>query len=248
MSGRAKRMVERPDGRVELADRSEGMGCANQAHLINARECAHFQAGHKLVAVITAAASSGISLHADRAAANQRQRVMLVGELTWQADDTMQQFGRVHRSNQLQPPHYEIVVMRMGGEARFISDIVRKLRMMGALLKGGREAAVAEGKGAESFSEQSFFDTYGEAAMRKLAATLARSQAQFPGELQPAPCVAEAGAVDLVLQRSSCGKIWSPRVHALVRAYLEYSMADFCDDVVEALDSVGIERRHRSAC
>ena len=68
----------------------------------------------------------------------------------------MQQFGRVHRSNQVMPPLYEIVVMRMGSEARFASDIVSKLTKMGAMLKGDREAAVAEGEGA-TFSEQNLF-------------------------------------------------------------------------------------------
>ena len=57
-----------------------------------------FQDGRKKVAIVTDAASAGISLHADRDCANTSRRVMLVLELPWKAEVLAQLVGRVRLS------------------------------------------------------------------------------------------------------------------------------------------------------
>ena len=138
LTGRKRRLIRQPGGKLEYVKRNpEGVAMQN----VNLYEMGLFQDGKKDIAIISDAASTGISLHADRRAGNQKRRVHLTLELNWSADKQLQTFGRTHRSNQVAPPIYVLLSTELGGEKRFSSTIAKRLASLGALTKGDRGAA-----------------------------------------------------------------------------------------------------------
>lgn len=103
---------------------------------VNLSEMRNFQDDKKHIAVLSSAAGTGISLHADNTAKNQRQRVHITLQPGWSADRAMQMLGRTHRTNQVHPPEYVLLKSDLGGESRFISTIAKRLGSLEALSKG----------------------------------------------------------------------------------------------------------------
>ncbi|CAJ0941779.1 unnamed protein product, partial [Mesorhabditis belari] len=161
MTGRRGRLVQNEEGKViyELRHKNSDV----PLEFINMEEKEKFMTGQKKVAIISEAASSGISLQADKRAENTLRRVHITLELPWSADKAIQQFGRTHRSNQVSAPEYVFLISELAGEKRFASIIAKRLESLGALTHGDRRATETQ-----DFSQFNLDTKYGRQALECL--------------------------------------------------------------------------------
>jgi hypothetical protein len=128
MTGRKGRVVNNKNNNEFVYEtRSE---CDVPFEFMNMVQKERFMNGEKLIAIISEAASSGISLQANRRNSNQCRRVHITIELPWSADRAIQQFGRTHRSNQVSAPEYVFLISKLAGEKRFASTVAKRLESL----------------------------------------------------------------------------------------------------------------------
>jgi hypothetical protein len=137
MTGRKGRVISNELGNIQYESRTDNDVALE---ILNVTEKQRFMDGEKQIAIISEAASSGISLHSDKRVTNRRRRVHLTIELPWSADRAIQQFGRTHRSNQQSAPEYIFLISDLAGEQRFASIVAKRLESLGALTHGDRRA------------------------------------------------------------------------------------------------------------
>ncbi|KAL7545543.1 hypothetical protein ACHAWF_008893 [Thalassiosira exigua] len=198
LTGRKTRQIEvydaLKDTKKVIYEKRKGDGPMDQ---INIEEKDHFQRGVKKIAILSEAASTGISLQADKRVKNQCRyeaphllyliicsfascvishisprirRVHITLELPWSADKAIQQLGRTHRSNQSSGPIYKFLISDVGGEKRFASAVARRLALLGALTQGDRRATgSANSLGLATFDMDNM---YGKRALRKMYANI----------------------------------------------------------------------------
>ena len=187
MTGRRGRLVADHHGSVTISHHHQQHGGVRYEvrgadedmplEVLNIVEKQRFMDGTKLIAIISEAASVGISLQADRRAANQRRRVHITLELPWSADKAVQQFGRSHRSNQTSAPEYILLISELAGEQRFASGVARRLESLGALTHGDRRVADS----TQDLSQFNFDNVYGRKSLDKLMKAVAGLEAsQIP--------------------------------------------------------------------
>jgi hypothetical protein len=121
ITGRKCRLDRNSAGNLVEVNRAKALGVSQKR--VNLEEMAAFQRGDKLVAIISEAGSTGISLHADRRAGNQRRRVHITLEIPFNSTNFVQQLGRSHRSNQVSGPEYIAVITDL--PVRFVVPLSR---------------------------------------------------------------------------------------------------------------------------
>lgn len=131
MTGRCHRQVRKENGQIVLEPRTGS----------NIGEQNDFQRGTKRVAIISKSCSTGISLHSDRNAKNQQQRVHITLDITPDIVGFTQQLGRTNRTNQISLPIYILIQMGIAGEARIAYTINKKMKSLGAITRGNRNAS-----------------------------------------------------------------------------------------------------------
>lgn len=164
MTGRKGRVIQTDNGQIQYESRSEQ---DVPLETLNLTEKQRFMNGEKDVAIISEAASSGISLQSDRRVRNQRRRVHITLELPWSADRAIQQFGRTHRSNQVNAPEYIFLISDLAGERRFASTVAKRLESLGALTHGDRRATETR-----DLSQFNIDNKYGRAALESVMKTI----------------------------------------------------------------------------
>ena len=135
ITGRSRRFVQTrdDDGNYKVVEEKRGKNSVRA-------DAEAFQANKKDILVFSGAGGTGYSFHADNTADNQRKRIHYILQPGWRADAAVQGFGRTHRTNQANAPHYVLPTTNLKAQKRFVSSIARRLDQLGALTRGQREA------------------------------------------------------------------------------------------------------------
>jgi hypothetical protein len=122
---------------------------------------AEFNRSPGLTLLLTRSGSTGISAHASEKFKNQRQRVMIVGQILPDVNDMIQMFGRVFRKGQVLNPEYIVLSSTIPAEKRLSAILSKKLRSLNANTTGdGDGVNTSAGGGID------FLNKYGDQAAR----------------------------------------------------------------------------------
>src|SRR5581483_4559437 len=132
ISGRQNILPFRANGEVFV----EGLPKRNRFAIVN-----RFQHGEVDALVMTSAGTTGISLHADRTAADKRERHMIVLDPPGDVIKAVQVAGRVARYGQLSTPTVTFMSSGIVGEIRRQSLLNRALRSLNATTTSNQESA-----------------------------------------------------------------------------------------------------------
>ena len=112
-----------------------------------------FNSGDLDVLIINSAAAEGLSLHASERFQDQRQRVMIFGQLALDISDVIQLMGRIHRTGQVNLPIYKIILSSLPTEVRPLIVLTKKLTSLAANVTAKGETAYTLNNIKDSMNE-----------------------------------------------------------------------------------------------
>jgi len=111
-----------------------------------------FQDGDIDVVILNASGATGISLHSDRRAKDQRPRHMFILQPIANIDVFMQSLGRIFRTGQVNKPAYKLLISDIPSEKRPASLLMKKMASLNANVSSARSGDV-DFKAPDLFNE-----------------------------------------------------------------------------------------------
>jgi hypothetical protein len=137
ITGRKQRLVYDDQGATLSERPDDDIGPAGRVRAVKA-----FNDGTLDVLIINRAGSTGLSIHAHPDFKDTRRRHMIIGQPAKNIDTFMQMLGRVHRTGQIMPPAYTLLLSNAPAENRPAAVLVKKLASLNANVTADRTGAV----------------------------------------------------------------------------------------------------------
>ncbi len=115
-----------------------------------------FNSGALDAVILNRAGSTGISLHASETFADQRPRHMIILQAAGDVNQTMQMFGRVNRTGQVELPKYTLLMGDLPAEKRPGAILAKKMAQLNANTTAARDSDMSLKQVVD------FFNPYGE--------------------------------------------------------------------------------------
>lgn len=138
ITGRDQRLEYQDDGPPLLAVRSPAeIGTQGKINTVKA-----YNDGEIHGVLMNRSASTGLSLHSSPKFKNTDRRHMIIAQAAKNIDTFMQMLGRVHRTGQVVPPKYTLVMSDAPAENRPASVLTKKLASLNASVTASSKGAV----------------------------------------------------------------------------------------------------------
>ncbi|MBP5977651.1 strawberry notch C-terminal domain-containing protein, partial [Brasilonema sp. CT11] len=100
-----------------------------------------FNSGQTDIIILNKSGSTGISLHASERFADQRRRHMIIAQPEADINSFMQMLGRVHRTGQVVPPNFTLLMADIPAEKRPGAVLAKKMASLNANTTAARSGA-----------------------------------------------------------------------------------------------------------